>query len=46
VSDRRALLTAALGFLQLRPQPPEIALLHRWLDTWRELGNIVTGLNA
>jgi hypothetical protein len=42
--DRRALLLAALGFLQLREQPPEVAMLHRWLDSWKGLGLIVTGM--
>src|SRR5262245_10308168 len=32
MGDRRALLMAALGFLQLRHQPPEVAPLRRWLD--------------
>ena len=31
-SDRRALLTTALGFLRA------------WLDSWRGIGDIVTGL--
>ena len=44
--QRRALLTAALGSLQLREDPPEVAMLRRWLDTWRGLGHVVTGLNA
>ena len=44
--SRRALLTAALGFLQLRHQPPELVPLHRWLDSWKGLGEIVRGLNA
>src|SRR5262245_20391366 len=43
---RRALLTAALGFLQLRQQPSEVAPLRQWLDSWRGLGDIVRGLNA
>jgi hypothetical protein len=47
VSDqRRALLTAALGFLQLRQEPPEVAMLRQWLDTWLGVGHVVTGLNA
>src|SRR5262245_33560109 len=46
MSDRRALLTAALGFLQLRHQPPEVAPLRQWLDSWRGVRAIVTGLNA
>src|SRR5262245_15861269 len=41
-----ALLTAALGFLQLRHQPPEIAPLRQWLDSWRGVGHVVKGLNA
>jgi hypothetical protein len=41
---RRALLTAALGFLQLRDQPPEVTLLRRWLDSWAGLGDVVAGL--
>jgi hypothetical protein len=30
IHDRRALLTAALGFLQLRQDPPEATPLRRW----------------
>jgi hypothetical protein len=42
VSDsRRALLMAALGFLQLRDQPPEVTLLRRWLDSWVRLGDVI-----
>ncbi len=43
-ASRRALLVAALGFLQLREQPPEIAPLRHWLDSWSGLGAIVTGM--
>src|SRR5262245_19285221 len=46
MSDRRALLAAALGFLQLRQDPPEVAAFRRWLDSWRGLGDVVRGLNA
>jgi hypothetical protein len=42
----RAFLTAALGFLQLRQDPPEVVTLRRYLDTWRGLGDVVGGLNA
>jgi hypothetical protein len=42
---RRALLTAALGFVLLEPREPELRLLHRWLDSWRGLGDVVTGMN-
>jgi hypothetical protein len=31
---RRALLTAALGFLQLPPQTSALRALHAWLDDW------------
>ena len=46
MSDRRALLTATLGFLQLRHQPSELVPLRRWLDSWKGLGDIARGLNA
>jgi hypothetical protein len=46
MSDRRALLKAALGFLQLHRDPPEVATLRRDLDSWRGLGDVVGGLNA
>ena len=41
---RRSLLVAALGFALLEPRAPELALLHRWLDTWTGVGQIVTGM--
>jgi hypothetical protein len=44
--QRRALLVAALGFLQLRQDPPEVAPLRRWLDSWRGAGDVIVGLNA
>jgi hypothetical protein len=43
--DRRlALLTAALGFLQLPPQTSALRALHAWLDNWRGGGHIVVGM--
>src|SRR5262249_31697176 len=42
--SRRALLTAALGFLQLREDPPEVAPLRQWLDSWSGLGAVVDGM--
>jgi hypothetical protein len=42
--SRRALLYAALGFLQIKHQPPEVAPLRRWLDSWNGLGAVVTGM--
>jgi hypothetical protein len=41
---RRALLTAALGFLQLPPDTPPLAALHAWLDSWSGVGVIVVGM--
>jgi hypothetical protein len=41
---RRVLLTAALGFLQLRQDPPEVMVLRQWLDTWSGLGAVVEGM--
>jgi hypothetical protein len=45
VLDSRArLLRAALGFLALEPREPALRLLHRWLDCWRGIGDVVTGM--
>ena len=41
---RRALLTAALGFLQFPPRTPTLRALHAWLDNWRGVGLIVHGM--
>jgi len=41
---RRALLTAALGFLELPPRAPELRLLHWWLDRWMGVGLITVGV--
>jgi hypothetical protein len=41
---RRALLSAALAFLQLRDQPREVTLLKRWLDSWAGMGDVIAGL--
>ena len=41
---RRALLTAALAFLQLPPRAPALVALHQWLDSWRGIGDIVVGM--
>lgn len=40
----RAELVAVLGFLQLREQPPEVAMLRQWTDAWAGLGAIVEGM--
>ena len=44
MGDRRSLLVAALGFALLEPRASELALLHRWLDSWTGIGQIVTGM--
>ena len=41
---RRALLTAALGFLQLPSQTPALRALHSWLDSWSGIGLVVGGM--
>jgi hypothetical protein len=43
-AQRRPLLVAALGFLQLAPQTSALRALHAWLDTWRGVGLIVDGM--
>ena len=45
VTDRRATLRAALGFLSLDPGEPELRLLHQCFDTWRRVGDVVTEMN-
>jgi hypothetical protein len=44
VSDRRATLRAALGFLAIEPREPELRLLHRWLDSWPGIGHVTAGM--
>jgi len=45
VSNERAwVLRAALGFLAVEPREPELRLLHRCLDNWRGIGDIVAGM--
>jgi hypothetical protein len=40
----RTELFAVLGFLQLRDQLPEVAMLRRWLDSWAGLGVVLDGM--
>jgi len=43
--ERRARLRrAAVGFALVPPTEPELLLLHRWLDSWRGIGDIVAGM--
>jgi len=44
MDQRGRLLRAALGFLALEPRAQELQLLHRCFDTWRGVGDVVTGM--
>jgi hypothetical protein len=44
LTERRSVLMAALGFLELRHQPPEVVMLRQWLDSWSGLGAVVVGM--
>lgn len=44
MSDHRATMRAALGFLALEPRAPELQLLHRCFDNWRGIGDVVAGM--
>ncbi len=46
MTDRRALLVAALGFarLDVRPEPPELRALRAWLGSWTGIGAIEIGM--
>jgi len=47
VTDPRArLLRAAVGFALVPPTEPVLRVLHRWLDNWHGVGDVVTGMNA
>jgi len=48
LARRRGLLIAALGFALVdtkdKPAAKEIALVREWLDTWKGIGHVVTGM--
>jgi hypothetical protein len=44
IANRAAALRATLGFLALEPGAPELQLLHRCFDSWRGIGDVVTGM--
>ena len=45
IDQRRLNLTAALGFLQVKPTEPELQMLHRVFDNWRGIGDLAVGLH-
>ena len=45
MADRRSLLNAALGFARLEPRATELRAPHRWLDTWRGIGDVAAGMH-
>jgi hypothetical protein len=50
LEQRRALLTAALGFMQLdhwnEPKPVAMTTLARWLDSWTGIGAVAVGMTV
>jgi len=44
IEQRARLLRAAVGFALVPPDEPELRLLHRWLDCWRGIGDVVVGM--
>jgi hypothetical protein len=49
LAHRRALLTAALGFVRVRwrgPVPRAATALAAWMNSWRGLGAVVAGMTA
>jgi hypothetical protein len=49
LAERRAVLTAALGFMGLnwrQPVPPVVLTLARWMNSWAGLGAVVAGMGA
>ena len=45
MANRRTLLNAAVGFARLEPGALELRPLHRWLDTWRGIGDVAAGMH-
>jgi hypothetical protein len=44
LDSRARLLRAAVGLALVPPTEPGLLLLHRWLDSWRGVGDIVAGM--
>jgi len=45
IDHRGLLLRAAVSFALVPPTDSELHVLHRWMDCWRGVGEIVTGMN-
>jgi hypothetical protein len=45
IEQRTRLLRAAVGFALVPPTEPKLRVLHQWLDCWRGVGDVVTGMN-
>jgi len=45
IEQRVWLLRAAVGLALVPQDEPELRLLHHWLDSWRGIGDVVTGMN-
>jgi hypothetical protein len=43
--ERRAVVTAAVGFALLDSQTAEVHLVRSWLDTWSGIGHVITGMH-
>jgi hypothetical protein len=44
LDTRGALLRTAVGLALVPPTEPELQLVHRWLDSWRGVGDVVRGM--
>jgi uncharacterized protein (UPF0218 family) len=42
---RARLLRAAVGFALVQADEPELRVLRSWLNCWRGVGDVVTGMN-
>ena len=44
MNERRAQLTAALGFVHFPPATSGLRALHAWLDSWTGIGHVIVGM--
>jgi hypothetical protein len=45
MDSRARLLRAALGFALVPSDAPQLRVIHRWLDSWRGMGDVVVGMH-